>query len=521
MYSYEARKKAVNLYIKYGHSAAAVVHELGYPNRKMIKYWYLEYEKNGELHESFIKHPNYSIEQKNRAVEHYLEHGRCIARTCKMLGYPSRPILREWVDELAPGRRKASNSGGVAIQYTQEQKKDAVIGLCVRKGSADAVAATHGTSRTSLYKWKKGLLGEEESRIVKRPDTSSLPDDKAALLAELSSLDEQIYRKQMELDILNKAAEILKKDQGIDQTNLTNREKSNLIDALRMTYPLNSLLEMMNMPKSSYFYQKGAKNRGDKYSDLRKELKAVFIENNSRYGYRRIHAVIRSDGQIVSEKVIRRIMREESLVVPRKRKRKYSSYLGEISPAAENIVARDVHSEQPNVKWLTDLTEFHIPAGKVYLSPIIDCFDGLAVSWTIGTSPNAELVNDMLDDAISTLSDDEKPVVHSDRGCHYRWPGWISRMDKAGLTRSMSKKGCSPDNSACEGFFGSVKNEMFYYRSWDGISIDQFIDELDSYLVWYNGKRIKMSLGAMSPLAYRRSIGLCKKLTRECTNSSN
>lgn len=90
----------------------------------------------------------------------------------------------------------------------------------------------------------------------------------------------------------------------------------------------------------------------------------------------------------------------------------------------------------------------------------------------------------------------------------YRWPGWLSRMEGAGLTRSMSKKGCSPDNSACEGFFGRLKNEMFYFRSWKDVSINQFIDELDGYLRWYNEERIKMSLGAMSPVAYRRSIGL-------------
>lgn len=93
------------------------------------------------------------------------------------------------------------------------------------------------------------------------------------------------------------------------------------------------------------------------------------------------------------------------------------------------------------MKWLTDITEFHIPAGKIYLSPIIDCFDELPVSWTIGIHPDAELVNTMLDEAIATLKDDEKPLVHSDRGAYYRWPGWISRMSEAGLTRSMSKKG--------------------------------------------------------------------------------
>lgn len=164
--------------------------------------------------------------------------------------------------------------------------------------------------------------------------------------------------------------------------------------------------------------------------------------------------------------------------------------------------------DHPNEKWLTDITEFHIPAGKVYLSPLIDCFDGMPVSWTIGTSPDAELVNTMLDEGIKTLSGEERPLVHSDRGAHYRWPGWIERMEKAGLTRSMSKKGCSPDNSACEGFFGRMKNEMFYGYSWQDISIDQFIATVDEYMHWYAEKRVKVSLGGLSPLEYRRKLGI-------------
>lgn len=129
-------------------------------------------------------------------------------------------------------------------------------------------------------------------------------------------------------------------------------------------------------------------------------------------------------------------------------------------------------------------------------------------SWTIGTSPDAELVNTMLDNAINTLAEGEHPLIHSDRGCHYRWPGWLSRMEQARLQRSMSKKACSPDNAACEGFFGRLKNEMFYNRSWQGVSIEDFIDILNRYIYWYNEKRIKMSLGGMSPLQYRRSLGL-------------
>ncbi|MFR6610162.1 MAG: IS3 family transposase [[Clostridium] innocuum] len=77
-----------------------------------------------------------------------------------------------------------------------------------------------------------------------------------------------------------------------------------------------------------------------------------------------------------------------------------------------------------------------------------------------------------------------------------------------GLHDPCQKKGCSPDNAACEGVFGRLKNEMFYNTNWVGISISFFIDILNNYLIWYNESRIKKSLGYMSPMEYRRSLGL-------------
>lgn len=131
----------------------------------------------------------------------------------------------------------------------------------------------------------------------------------------------------------------------------------------------------------------------------------------------------------------------------------------------------------------------------------------MAVSWTIGTSSSSELTNTMLREAICSLKG-EHPVVHSDRGFHYRTNSWIQIMDEARLTRSMSRKACSPDNAACGGFFGRLKNEMFYNRKWIGVSIEEFVQLLDDYIHWYNEKRIKQSLGGLSPLDYRRKMGL-------------
>lgn len=135
--------------------------------------------------------------------------------------------------------------------------------------------------------------------------------------------------------------------------------------------------------------------------------------------------------------------------------KKYNSYKCEITPEVANLLNRDFYADQPNIKWLTDITEFAIPTGKVYLSP------------------------------------SEHPIVHTDRGSHYRWPGWIDRMNIAGLTHS-----------------SRLKNEMFYGRSWIGASINSFIDEINNFIIWYNTKHIKQSLGYMSPIEYRHSLRL-------------
>ena len=211
----------------------------------------------------------------------------------------------------------------------------------------------------------------------------------------------------------------------------------------------------------------------------------------------------------LSEKVVRRLMKQECLVAATSKRRRYGSYMGEISPAPDNLLNRDFSAKAPNEKWLTDITEFHIPAGKVYLSPVIDCYDGMVVSWSIGTRPNAELVNTMLDAAIEKVTaSGDRPGVHSDRGGHYRWPGWPSRIAEAKLLRSMSRKGCSPDSAACEGFFGRLKIEMFFSRNWLSTTIEEFVTALDAYIHWYNEARIKMALGLRSPTEHRRSLGI-------------
>ena len=163
----------------------------------------------------------------------------------------------------------------------------------------------------------------------------------------------------------------------------------------------------------------------------------------------------------------------------------------------------------PNLLWVTDVTEFRLPgaAGKCYLSAVADCFDGRPVAWSAGPRPTAELADSSLRAACATLGEGERPAVHSDRGCHYRWPGWVGICEAHGLVRSMSRKGRSCDNARMEGFFGTLKSELWHPRDWTGWTRGAFLAELDSWMRWFREGRASRVLGWLTPDEHRRSLG--------------
>ena len=527
-YTKEEKQKAIDLYIKYCKRTTRVIKELGYPNeRHTLVSWYREYEENGRVKDDGRKEKKlsqvYSEEQVHAAVSFYVEHGKSLSRTVEVLGYPCRAkTLKGWIEKLSPEELVRRDYGDTQKRYRTEDVTKALCSSQVRgEASVEEIAKEYGVSRGSVYHMEtklrnNGYYSSMEKECKDLPhDKKGLTEEVERLLKQIEDLNRDVHRLRMEKDILEMAAKIIKKDEGISLESLTNREKATVIDALRKKYKVADLISATGIARSTYFAQIKSIRKGDRYREIRVKLRDLFDLNYGCYGYRRLNKLLREAGDVVSEKVVRRLMKEENIHVPSYRSsKKYSSYIGEVTPPVENLIKRDFHADAPNEKWLTDITEFHIPAGKVYLSPIIDCFDGVPVSWTLGTSPNSDLANKMLDKAIKTLKPWEKPIVHSDRGGHYRWEGWISRMDSRGLTRSMSKKGCSPDNSACEGFFGRIKNEVFYGRDWKGWTLDDFMYFIDRYLYWFRNERIKTSLNNKSP-----NTGICFQSLASVMNS--
>lgn len=399
-------------------------------------------------------------------------------------------------------------------EMIEEAKRLHVAGFSIRQ-----IEESLGTpSRMTIWRWVNGRHDGSGAR-AKRSDKGRYmeipkvegdgpiypdidPNDKDALIARL----------KLENDILRGVNEILK---GVSLREMANSQKTSLIDYLRRTtsHPLKELTAFLRISKSSYEYQRKAQARPDKYASLRVLVRDIFKKKGrSARGYRFVVNELRGmDSPIyVSEKVIRRIMREEDLIPcwMRKKRKPYSSYAGEVSVAPQNLVKRDFRSALPNMLWLTDITEFKLPnEHKVYLSAIRDCFDSSIVSWRIGRHPDSMLANATLLDACATLEEGEHPVIHSDRGGHYRWPGWIGICKSYSLMRSMSAKGCSPDNAAMEGFFGVLKKEFFHGRDWSGVDTDSFMERLDEWIVEYNHERKSASLGFRTPSEFRASLG--------------
>ena len=459
-YSEEKKAEALDLWfaLKGTIPLEEFVAELGYPSRTCLQGW--------------IKaDPRYDPDKptyKSKAVLTKLEAIRRVAE-----GEPAARVGREigatnvaaWVSRFA--------EGGTAALLPQARK---------RRG--DAVAGR-----------KKGE-GRRPAPVMQGPPEvpAELPDDPVALKAIITEL-------QMDNALLREVLDVLKADPGCDPADLTAAERAAAVAALEGRFPLPGLRERMGIPKSTYYYQLERLTRPEGPDWLGDAVEEEFEAEHRSRGYRTVSARLRMRAEPirVSEKRVRAKMRERGLrVCYAKRPGRFSSYAGEIGDRPPNLPLRedgthDFRACAPNEKWATDITEFRLPDDprKAYLSPIVDLFDGKPVAWSISPSPDADLVNSSLEGACARLGEGERPSCHSDGGCHYRWPGWIRICEAHGIVRSMSRKGFSQDNAACEGFFGNLKNEMFYGRDWRGVAYEEFAAILDRWMRLYSTHRLK------------------------------
>lgn len=177
-------------------------------------------------------------------------------------------------------------------------------------------------------------------------------------------------------------------------------------------------------------------------------------------------------------------------------------YYEEIGMKDMNLLERDFKADQPNQKWVTDVTEFALFGIKLYLSPIIDLYNGEVISYNLSRHPNLNQVTDMLEKAFSKIPDNTNLILHSDQGWQYQHKHYQKMLKEKGIRQSMSRKGNCLDNACAENFFGLLKTELLYLQEFH--SVEHFIEELHEYIEWYNNKRIKLKLNGLSPIDFRQ-----------------
>jgi putative transposase len=254
------------------------------------------------------------------------------------------------------------------------------------------------------------------------------------------------------------------------------------------------------MARSTFYYQRKQLRLDDKYDAIKLRIRTIYDKHHGRYGYRRVTAAIRQLGELINHKTVQRLMKLlglKSLVRPKK----YRSFQGNVGLAAPNLLQRDFKATEANQKWATDVTEFNVAGEKLYLSPILDLFNGEIIAFEMAKRPVYKMIDTMLKQAFKRLSPKDKPILHSDQGWQYRMPAYQTSLKSQGLAQSMSRKGNCLDNAAMESFFAVLKTEFFYLNKFT--SVDQLEHGIKEYIRYYNHDRIKLKLKGLSPVQYR------------------
>ena len=237
--------------------------------------------------------------------------------------------------------------------------------------------------------------------------------------------------------------------------------------------------------------------------ELKEKIRETFTKNRGRYGVRRITMTLRNAGTLVNHKKVQRLMHAMGLLGKRP-KEKYHSYKGETGKIADNIIARDFHADEPLKKWSTDVSQFSLPWGKCYLSPILDMATNEIIAYDLSRNPTFQQVTDMLDRAFEKFPETDGLILHSDMGWQYQHMSYVQKLKEHGIIQSMSRKGNCYDNCIIETFFGRMKTEMFYGQQKEYSSFEVFEKAVQEYIDYYNNERIQKKTKWTPPAVYRK-----------------
>ena len=232
--------------------------------------------------------------------------------------------------------------------------------------------------------------------------------------------------------------------------------------------------------------------------DLAIKIQTLFDSFGGTYGYRRIHAELIRGGEQAGPELVRRLMREMSLVPVQPRPYKRTTVPDTDTAYAPDRVQRDFTAQRPGIKLVGDITCIRTWQGWLYLATVIDCFSKEVIGWSTASHMRTELVTDALHMAARNHVLEDKCIMHSDRGSQYTSADYVKTLSKLGLRHSLGRTGICWDNALAESFFASLKNERVHHMVYP--TRKKAHDDIARYIeLFYNRRRIHSALHYRTP----------------------
>lgn len=269
-------------------------------------------------------------------------------------------------------------------------------------------------------------------------------------------------------------------------------------------YTIEELCKYLHVSVSGYYkYKKTAVIQKD--VELSQRILEIYHKYNGIYGYRQIHMELtEGDGLKVNHKKVFRIYHELGLLAKiRKKKFRNLNQYKQTEPERimPNLLERDFSANEPDTKWVTDITEFTLFDKKLYVSAVMDLYNKEIIGYQIGNLPDKLFVMKTIKIALDKRKDADGVILHSDRGSQYTSRVLQDTLESLGFRLSMSRAGNPYDNACIESFFSHFKTEAIY--PYDVQSLEELEQRIVEYIKFYNNERRQKKLGKQSPINFR------------------
>jgi transposase InsO family protein len=277
----------------------------------------------------------------------------------------------------------------------------------------------------------------------------------------------------------------------------------------RKDIPVRTLCRVLQVSPSGYYawHERPESKRGRANEALLVEIRAIHAQSKQRYGSRKVHAQLRRQKRRVNHKRVARLMRENGLKSRRVKPRRVTTNSKHGLPVASNVLNRAFSAEQPNTKWVSDITYVPTHEGWLYLAVVLDLFARRVVGWCMQECMTRALVMAAFEQAAQARHLAAGLLFHSDRGGQYASDDFVDLIGTFEVTQSMSRPAEVYDNAVMESFFASYKLECVPAGGFE--TRQQARSETFEYIeVFYNRQRLHSTLGYLTPAETERAVGV-------------